>query len=236
MSCSNQSKEDVPFALPQLIDTFSNNLVLFEVDKMDISRFYPIYIGSDSVIILNFLIAEYSNHLKMEIFIPNPEQRTKLYVDTSTIIGSSRRWYNVPPPPGMDSSYDPHISFKSGRFKSMPIYIHNEGPDSITFGHNAYLPLIVEAKDSMGIWQPIQRLRKMGCGTGLESYIIPPNQFMISTVPLFKGNFKTLLRVRSVSSTVIINEVDESIEDLNRVIYSNEFEGFINYNQFKEMD
>ena len=236
MSCSNQPKEDVPPTLPRLIDTFSKNLVLYEADELENSRFYSIYIGSDTLIYLNFLLADYTNFLQMETFIPNPKQKTQLYVDTSMIIGSSRRWYNVPTPPGMDSSYKERISFKSGRFKSMPIYIFNDGPDTIAFGHNAYLPLIIEAKDSMGIWNPIQKLRRMGCGTGLTAYIIPPNQFMISTVPLFKGNFKTLLRVRYVRNFVIVNEDGEAIEDLNRILYSNEFEGNINYSQFKELD
>jgi hypothetical protein len=53
------------------------------------------------------------------------------------------------------------------------------------------------------------------CGTGLNSTLLPPNEIVVTTAPLYHGNYKTKLRLR-----------------YHKTI-SNEFNGKINLTQFE---
>lgn len=57
------------------------------------------------------------------------------------------------------------------------------------------------------------------CGNGVGTIILPPNEIVLSSAPIFNGNFKTELRLT-------VPKTD---------IYSNTFDGSINYRQFESM-
>lgn len=95
----------------------------------------------------------------------------------------------------------------------------NEDSVTIEVGYGDHTPLIMEAKDSAGVWRPIEKRFIYLCGNGVGTIILPPGEIMLTSVPLFQGEYKTQLRLRYP----------------NTEFYSNSFEGNINYRQFKSM-
>ncbi|PTB92956.1 hypothetical protein C9994_13445 [Marivirga lumbricoides] len=95
------------------------------------------------------------------------------------------------------------------------VLLSNNGTDTIYIGYGDVLPLIMEARDSTGVWRPIEKRFIYMCGNGVGSIILPPNQVALTTAPLYKGNFKTDLRL-------VLGEN-----------YSSIFTGSITYRQFE---
>jgi hypothetical protein len=56
-----------------------------------------------------------------------------------------------------------------------------------------------------------------GCGVGISSVILPPNECALTFAPIFKGNYKTQLRLKLGEN------------------YSNIFYSSINYRQFQSI-
>lgn len=82
------------------------------------------------------------------------------------------------------------------------------------------IDIIQEAKDTNGIWRPIEVINGyIGCGTGVfGNIILNPKEFIEIYTPKYCGGFFTKLRMKlQVSGDVVI---------------SNEYEGFINTQQF----
>jgi hypothetical protein len=98
--------------------------------------------------------------------------------------------------------------------EAYPVLIQNIGLDTIRIGYGHFLPLITEAKDSAGFWNPIQKEWRFFCGNGVGSIILPPKQIGVSATTIYQGSYKTTLRLRIGDN------------------FSNEFEGWINYTQF----
>lgn len=98
---------------------------------------------------------------------------------------------------------------------SYPVYLTNKSIDTSFVGFGERLPLILEAIDSTGKWKPIQERFVYMCGTGLTSIILPPNEMVVTFVPIFKGNYKTKLRISDGQN------------------HSQSFEGKLFYTQFE---
>lgn len=98
---------------------------------------------------------------------------------------------------------------------SYPVLIRNINKDTITIAYGSQIALIMEAKDSLGKWKPIQEKFTYMCGNGVGTIILPPNEIIITLAPIFKGDFKTQLRLSLGENK------------------SNAFWGSINYRQFK---
>ena len=76
----------------------------------------------------------------------------KIFVDTSKIIGSGmdrRSTY------GMTEEDILSYNFR-GKYKSHPVFIENISNDTLSIGFGNRIFPIVEAKDSLGNWRPIQ--------------------------------------------------------------------------------
>ena len=73
----------------------------------------------------------------------------------------------------------------------------------------------MEAKDAKGAWHPIQTPHQYFCGTGLPVINLPPKTCLLTLAPIFKGNYKTQLRLRLGKN------------------YSKPWFGRIHYGQFK---
>ncbi|PQL90329.1 hypothetical protein [Apibacter adventoris] len=68
--------------------------------------------------------------------------------------------------------------------------------------YSDYIPIIVEALDMDEVWKPIEKLRtyREDIDRGDDKKIVLlPKQILISTVPIYTGNFKTKLRVCYIS-------------------------------------
>jgi len=97
-----------------------------------------------------------------------------------------------------------------------PVLLSNIGPDTIHFSRGFYIDICMEAKDSKGAWHPIQVPHWYGCGTGLPVINLPPKTCLLTLAPIFKGNYKTQLRLRLGKN------------------YSKPWFGRIHYSQFKK--
>ncbi len=98
---------------------------------------------------------------------------------------------------------------------NFPVYLTNKSTDTSFVGFGERLPLILEAIDSTGNWRPIQKRFVYMCGTGLTSIMLPPNEMVVTFVPVFKGNYKTKLRITDGNN------------------HSQSFEGKLFYTQFE---
>lgn len=100
---------------------------------------------------------------------------------------------------------------------SYPVLLLNKEKDTILISYGTHLPLIMEAKNKKGEWKPIEGRFTYMCGNGVESLILPSNEILITSAPIFKGDFETELRL---------------VVGKN---YSRPFKGRINYRQFESM-
>lgn len=99
--------------------------------------------------------------------------------------------------------------------KAFPVLIQNITTDTIYIGYGDQIPIITEAKSKNGEWKPIEEQFVYGCGNGLHSIILPPNELVITSELIYSGNFKTILRLKMGNN------------------YSEEFIGTINESQFE---
>ena len=97
-----------------------------------------------------------------------------------------------------------------------PVLLTNNHTDTVTVGYGVILPLEMEAKDSTGLWKPIEKRFIYACGMGLNSIILPPNEIILTSAPIYKGDFKTDLRL-------VLGDN-----------FSPVFQGNINYSQFEK--
>ncbi|MEO2071202.1 MAG: hypothetical protein ABGW99_07645 [Zunongwangia sp.] len=101
-------------------------------------------------------------------------------------------------------------------YEGYPILIKNASSDTIVIGYESYIPIILQAKDENNNWNPIEKIYIFSCGNGLSSVLLPPNEIVLSSKPIYQGDFKTTLRVEIGGN------------------YSNEYSGKINLDQFKK--
>jgi hypothetical protein len=116
-----------------------------------------------------------------------------------------------------DKISDTHFKY----YKSYPVIIKNQEKKPIVIGHTGLgeeLPLILEAKDPTGEWKAIEKPVMYFCNFGIHPIILKPQEIMVTGVKIYKGSFKTELRLR--------------FEHGN--IYSRAFKGSINPNQFNK--
>ncbi len=80
-------------------------------------------------------------------------------------------------------------------YQSYPVLIENMSDSiyKIGFGHN--VRILVEALDTDNTWKPIETHFMYRCGTGLTDLYLHGHQIACVLVPIYHGNFKTLLRL-----------------------------------------
>lgn len=227
IGCKNivrHSDTDIEFMNVELIDTFTNVLSYKTAESITTSAYHPMYIGPE----LDTIHLSYkSRNLKHRFYdwdkYEYPDSSGLIvFVDTTKFVGTVNRFRIVPPPPPPNYQSGDSINFTvppatRGDHYAYPVYIKNMLSDTISVGYGDYIPLILEAKDSLGLWKPIQKNYRYHCGTGLSHYYLPPSQISIISCPIFDGSFSTKLRLKYGYPGKII---------------SNEFFGNINHSQF----
>lgn len=101
---------------------------------------------------------------------------------------------------------------------SQPVFITNLSNSICYFGvNNGQLRLTQQAKDKHANWMDIETTPIGGCG--MVKYIceLKRNDFILTSVLKFNGNYKTQLRIK--------------LETDNQTYYSQPYTGFIDYNQ-----
>lgn len=100
--------------------------------------------------------------------------------------------------------------------EAFPVLLRNAGEDTIVIGLLLELPLLMEAKDSLGNWRPIEKELGVFCDMGLMGIILPPKEVVLTSVGIYHGNYETELRLKIGDN------------------YSSPFRGTIHYEQFED--
>lgn len=226
-SCENQELktgesiqiEDV-LAKIAFIDTLKNELTFDSAACITVAEFHPIYIGEkNDSIVLNCYSRVHGNNILGWVVNKWPDSLDlKIYIDTTRIIGSKSRRYTVHPPKP-NKKYKPPTRNYRKEIKSYPVIIQNKSNDTLIVGYGVYIPLIIEAIDSLGRWKPIQEQYFYSCGTGLPHFYLIPNEISITSCKLYEGDYFTKMRL---------------VFGVNKTNYSNEFYGQMNYEQFND--
>ena len=211
-SCNKEKQKSTKLEFKEITikNKFTNKLKLDFTNKLTMSEISPLYIGKITEII-KISYQPFQTVKKTETYkeYKLPSKKTlEIFVDTSRIIGI---------PMGM---YEYSKVEKRNNKIANPIFIKNISKDTLNIGYAEYLPIIIEAKNRNGDWQPIQERMRFMCGTDIFNFYCPPNNIVISAMQKYSGNFKTTLRLKYESFG------SESS------IFSNEINGVINEKQF----
>lgn len=133
-------------------------------------------------------------------------------------------WYNTPRKFKTVSTSGEIKTFVCDRdseflFKAYPVAVSN----FTNFNKSVYIKefgveIIQEAMDKYGDWKPVEISMVFMCGMGFYWKDLEPGEQIITTVWKYKGDYKTMLRLKLVSG--------------NKIVYSKPFRGSINYTQF----
>lgn len=222
-SCqNNQSKEikvEEPLPFPIVLDTIG--LDRFprldrEKDPMWFStgQYNFNYIGKyKDTIYATFILF---NHIPLEPFLDEDQEIVKPNDPFVKYHKYHIEWGRESPYHYSDS-FDIEIQVNtSGKTaNTYPVMLTNKESDTIEIGYGEVLPLIMEAKDKKGNWRPIEGRYTYGCGNGVGRIFLPPNEIVITLARIFKGDYKTQLRLKYGKN------------------YSKPFDGSINYSQFE---
>lgn len=211
-NCKNKNPENDKIAYNEikLIDKFTNKLTLDSATRLTVSEISPLYIGKIAeeikISYQNYETVKKNRTFKKYKF---PKQNAlEIVIDTTRIIGIPMGLYEYS-----------RIEKRNDKIAN-PIFIKNMTNDTLIMGYAEYLPIIIEAKNRRGEWQPIQERMTFMCGNGIVEFYCPPKNIVISAMPKYAGNFKTKLRLKY-----------ESFASKTR-IFSNEINGQINEKQF----
>lgn len=98
------------------------------------------------------------------------------------------------------------------------LYLINASKDIINIpAQDGGIKIVQQAKNKKGEWQDIEKYYDSWCGNSYNTLKLSPDEFQIFATPIFKGEFKTQLRFK--------------LELGKQIIYSNIFNGQINYGQ-----
>lgn len=165
----------------------------------------------------------------------NPKNKLKIIVNTSQIAIKKLNFYETFQLNKIYSSYPrqaitkdkKNILHKINLAKdtiinviAQPVYIANLSRDiRYLKGISSHISVTQQAKDKNNKWRDIETPIRPGCG--MVKYIceLNPNDFVLTTVLRFNGNYKTQLRIK--------------LEANNQTYYSEPFVGLIDYLQIE---
>jgi hypothetical protein len=234
-------KNDTKLNFPALITSPYDTIIQLNSKQMLLSE--PIVYGANIKDSLDFSkefdYDIYKEEAPFEIY--EKTDSVLIYVDTSYNDFHSNEMNKLmvipsPPPKPSDSIYEydddyfNNVEFKEQwlkrekeHYNTIPVYVYNFSNSNRIISKpivNGELFLQVQAKDKNGVWKPIEYNYIPGfiCGTGHQDYLLEPKHFIVSTIKKYSGDYKTKMRVKFMS--------------LQKIYYSNEFDGSINYSQF----
>ena len=228
-----KTAENTKTEFPLIIDTFNIDNKMLEMDTFNVNNCKPLYLGeiNDSIFITYLLRftppAQLSERIKKLKNAPE-EPQSAFYND---LYKEYFRYGSFDMFPNWDSaklkiafdttqkvSYMNFLpkNYKDYYYNAFPVYIQNISNDTVMVGYGKWLDLILEAKDKEDNWQEIQPRTAYYLNSSLAKIILPPNEIVLTTIPIYKGDYKTKLRLKIGNN------------------YSEEFDGEINYSQFQK--
>lgn len=203
-SCQNNARENSTkikdVELPVIIDTFdiSKQMQYFDDENptwLSTASYDIFYIGkySDTIYIDPFM--NFSGFPKTEdsfsiekrpLFRRKHEIYLKYHIEWP-IKSKFKNWD--------ESKFEILVDTQNLINNYIPIFIKNIEFDTVNVGYGNILPVIMEAMDSTGNWRPIQERFFYMCGNGVGTIILPPKEIVLTFAPIFKGDYKTELRI-----------------------------------------
>lgn len=222
-SCLSQVDEKELEKFPVIIDSSNvsakiNDWSKYQLDKFSTSKYQIFYIGkkTDTIILDAFLnVSGFPRSEDSNGFYDRPEVQRKLAIYKKYYL----EW-------GVNSDFKNwkecklKIEFDTAQIieNSIPVLLSSLEFDTVEIGYGYFLPLIIEAKDSLGKWQSIQEPFISGCSNGIGNFILPPNEQFLTYVPILNGEYSTELRFKLGKN------------------YSASFHGFIQYSWFTNLE
>jgi hypothetical protein len=217
-SCK-QAEDKREHELPVLVDTFKYERIQFEADSASTTWYWPAYIGklTDTIRIDYLLYPRFYSELNSldtsfkyvfrdtimfrdddsaSFSVNSEEVFLKIYIDTTKMMSQ-------------------FIIGRHDVVKSFPVFIYNLSFVKVILGADGIINLTYEALNPEGKWQAIEdKFRFDHCTNDYTRVLLPIGQIALTSAVIYKGSFKTKLRVRLGQ------------------FYSNEFSGSINLGQF----
>lgn len=203
-----QNNRNLP--IPKLIDTTLAESKVLELKWKKDGNYNPLYIGKYQSAVK--LTHNFFDHLNVDKYLKYSwtnelmwgKMDLEMFIDTSI--------YTINRDVIWSEDYE---NLNDKIIKSFPILIKNRSNYNGMIGYGKHIPMILEAKDSLQNWRPIEEPFQYMCGTGLNYIMLPANEIIIAAVPIFRGRYKTELRLKLGNN------------------YSNTIGGSINISQFE---
>lgn len=116
------------------------------------------------------------------------------------------------------------VAIFAAKYKGLKVLLVNGTGEPVGFpASDSRLSIVQEALDQKGNWKPIEYLPSSWCGNSYHTVFLGPSEYWEFAAARYTGKFKTKFRFR----------LDWQTSGNKRApIYSNEFEGGVNPNQF----
>ncbi len=145
----------------------------------------------------------------------------QIFVDTENLVTIDLGYYEILPPT-FNNENSPEKKNKD-LVQALNVYVVNSSEKTAHLDHqSARLIMIQEAKDELGVWRPIEFWKYHRSGTPYGTIELTPDQFVISKILKYDGEFETDIRLK--------------LKNGKHIIYSAPFRGTINTNQFNLPD
>lgn len=210
IACDDGSlPKELMIVLPVALDTTYNELPYREEKWLSWASYYPLYLGPRN----DTIHADHS--LKYSKGQPHPRSGKdgSIAAQGCFIDWMDRREFSGPDPFNIALLVDTtriianegdHFDQPEPAFKAFPVFLVNQGPDTIHVGYGEFLNMITEARTETGEWKPIEEPFTYMCGNGVGSIVLPPGFIALTSAPIHMGDLPTECRVRfgpKVSST-----------------------------------
>lgn len=200
---------EVGFDPPRVIDTVQEEHVEKHSYWLPIANYSFLYIGvpGDSITLSHMqMFFDRSSDAQERIYAYPDSGDLIVHIDTNqsvSNIGGTSKFVNGKP------------EFTRQCYKAFPVFFVNTTKDTLSIGTNLGPSSYLEAIDKNGKWRPVEKESWILCGTGLSYIFLAPGEIAVTSVPVYKGNFRTKLRLRHKQTLSI------------------EFYGSINHTQFE---
>lgn len=202
MSCGGASApEEQAFLFPVALDTTYGELPYRNEKWLGWSSYYPLYLGPRRDTIYADPWLKYSQGkpnprsgkgesiAAQGCFVDWMDERDfrspdsssiAVYVDTTRIIANEGDNFDQPEP----------------AFKAFPVFLVNQGPDTLYVGYGKFLNMIMEARTETGEWRPIEEPFIYMCGNGVGTIVLPPGFIALTSAPVYQGDLPTECRIK----------------------------------------
>ena len=209
--------------MPFLLDTFDFKTTTKTKDKFGVANYFPLYFGQlKDTLVIDYKIRLYPPPPQpMIVYQPvagkdsivEPDDKYKdfrggdeheAYEDYFTIadIAGQIPWDSAIIQIHIDTTRTiANLDFggfqdSTFAFKAYPVLLTNMTDQTAVVGYGTHIALTTEVKDKNGQWRPIERPYTYMCGTGLPIIILPPSESVLTSAPIYQGDFDTDIRLR----------------------------------------